>query len=100
MNDYQKLNVLESLGVTVKKENIMRIPFVDSHKEYDNLKGKVFPKGAFVILMCGMLAKILIRNWYELNPNTPFIALGSAIDNFIQTTNTKYRPYPKQLPLT
>jgi len=100
MNDYQRLDVLESLGVTVKKENIIRIPFVNSHKEYDNLKDRKFPDGAFVILMCGMLAKILIRNWYELNPKTTFIALGSTMDDFIQTTNTKYRPYPKKLPLT
>ncbi len=100
MNDYQQLDFLENLGVTVKEENKIKIPFVNSHKEYDNLKGRKFPEGSFVILMCGMLAKILIRNWYELNPNTTFIALGSTMDDFIQLTNTNYRPYPKKLPLT
>lgn len=100
MNDYQQLDILENLGVTVKEENKMKIPFVNSHKEYDNLKDRKFPEGAFVILMCGMLAKVLIRNWYELNPKTTFIAFGSTMDDFIQTSNTNYRPYPKKLPLT
>ncbi len=100
MNDYQKLDFLESLGVTVKEENKIKIPFVNSHKEYDNLKDRKFPEGAFVILMCGMLAKVLIRNWYELNPKTTFIALGSTMDDFIQLSNTNYRPYPRKLPLT
>ena len=100
MNDYQKLDFLENLGVTVKEENKIKIPFVNSHKEYDNLKDKQFPEGSFVILMCGMLAKILIRNWYELNPTVTFIALGSTMDDFIQLSNTNYRPYPKKLPLT
>lgn len=99
-NAYQDLDFLKSLDVKVKDENIIRIPFVNSHKEYDSLKGKKFPEGSIVILTCGMLAKILIRNWYEINPNTTFIALGSTMDDFIQTTNTKYRPYPKKLPLT
>lgn len=100
MNDYQELGILENLGVTVKEENKIKIPFVNSHKEYDNLKDRKFPEGAFVILMCGMLAKVLIRNWYELNPKTTFIALGSTMDDFIQLSNTNYRPYPKKLPLT
>ncbi|MDW3193221.1 MAG: hypothetical protein R8G66_12685 [Cytophagales bacterium] len=100
MNDYQKLDILENLGVTVKEENKIKIPFVNSHKEYDNLKDRKFPEGSFVILMCGMLAKVLIRNWYELNPTVTFIALGSTMDDFIQLSNTKYRPYPKKLPLT
>ncbi|MEM9327845.1 MAG: glycosyltransferase domain-containing protein [Bacteroidota bacterium] len=101
MNDYQKLDILENLGVTVKEENKIKIPFVNSHKEYDNLKDKQFPDGSFVILMCGMLAKILIRNWYELNPTVTFIALGSTMDDFIQLSNTNYSPYPnKTLPLT
>ncbi len=100
MNDYQELDILEHLGVTVKEENKIKIPFVNSHKEYDNLKDRKFPEGAFVILMCGMLAKILIRNWYELNPKVTFIALGSTMDDFIQLSNTNYRPYPKKLPLT
>lgn len=100
MNDYQELDILENLGVTVKEENKIKIPFVNSHKEYDNLKDRKFPEGAFVILMCGMLAKVLIRNWYELNPKTTFIALGSTMDDFIQLSNTNYRPYPKKLPLT
>lgn len=100
MNDYQELGILENLGVSVKEENKIKIPFVNSHKEYDNLKDRKFPEGAFVILMCGMLAKILIRNWYELNPKTTFIALGSTMDDFIQLSNTNYRPYPRKLPLT
>lgn len=100
MNDYQELDILENLGVTVKEENKIKIPFVNSHKEYDNLKDRKFPEGAFVILMCGMLAKVLIRNWYELNPKTTFIALGSTMDDFIQLSNTNYRPYPRKLPLT
>ena len=99
-NDFQNLDILKNLGVTVKEENIIRIPFVNSHKVYDTLEGKKFPDGAFVMLMCGMLAKILIRNWYELNPKTTFVAFGSTLDDFIQTSNTNYRPYPRKLPLT
>ena len=100
VNEHQNLGFLENLGVTVKEENKILIPFVNSHKEYDNLKDRKFPEGAFVILMCGMLAKVLIRNWYELSPQTTFIALGSTMDDFIQLSNTNYRPYPKKLPLT
>ncbi|MEQ8474377.1 MAG: hypothetical protein RIC35_24485 [Marinoscillum sp.] len=101
MNEHQKLDVLEELGVTVKDENKTIVPFKNSYLLFDELKDKKFPDGAIVILICGMLAKIIIPEWFANNPNTTFLALGSSMDDFIQRTNTKFRLYPKSgLPLT
>ncbi|MFY0598805.1 MAG: hypothetical protein JXR03_03980 [Cyclobacteriaceae bacterium] len=100
-NEYQKLDVFERLGVEIKEENQIIVPFKNSYLLFDELKERKFPDGAIVILICGMLAKIIIPEWFERNPNTTFIALGSSMDDFIQRTNTKFRLYPKEgLPLT
>ena len=100
-NEHQKLDVFEKLGVDIKHENQIIVPFKNSYLLYDELKDQKFPDGAIVILICGMLAKIIIPAWFEKNPNTTFLALGSSMDDFIQRTNTKFTLYPKQgLPLT
>ncbi|MFT6867194.1 MAG: hypothetical protein ACJA08_002033 [Cyclobacteriaceae bacterium] len=100
-NEYQKLDIFEKLGVEIKEENQIIVPFKNSYLLYDELKDRLFPDGAIVILICGMLAKIIIPEWFERNPNTTFIALGSSMDDFIQRTNTKFQLYPKNgLPLT
>ena len=101
MNDYQKLDVLIRLGIEVNADRVIKVPFKNSYLLYDELKDRKFPDGAVVILICGMLAKILNPVWFENNPNTTFLALGSSLDDFIQRTNTKFRLYPKEgLPLT
>ncbi|WP_258104784.1 hypothetical protein [Marinoscillum sp. MHG1-6] len=100
-NEYQDLTIFEKLGVNIKKENQVIVPFKNSYLQYDELKEMEFPDGGIVILICGMLAKIIIPVWFENNPNTTFIALGSSMDDFIQRTNTKFRLFPKEgLPLT
>lgn len=100
-NEYQKLEVFQKLGVEVKDENNIVVPFKNSYLLFDELKDRKFPEDAIVILICGMLAKIIIPEWFERNPNTTFIALGSSMDDFIQRTNTKFQLYPKEgLPLT
>ncbi|MEO9477169.1 MAG: hypothetical protein ABJG41_16610 [Cyclobacteriaceae bacterium] len=100
-NEYQNLEVFQKLGVEVKEENNIIVPFKNSYLLFDDLKERKFPDGAIVILICGMLAKIIIPEWFERNPNTTFIALGSSMDDFIQRTNTKFQLYPKEgLPLT
>ncbi|MEP4533074.1 MAG: glycosyltransferase domain-containing protein [Cyclobacteriaceae bacterium] len=100
-NEYQNLEVFQKLGVEVKEENNIIVPFKNSYLLFDELKERKFPDGAIVILICGMLAKIIIPEWFERNPNTTFIALGSSMDDFIQRTNTKFQLYPKEgLPLT
>ncbi|MFT6136479.1 MAG: hypothetical protein ACJAZM_002984 [Cyclobacteriaceae bacterium] len=99
-NDYQDLTYFTQMGIEVKSENQLVIPFVNSYKHYDDLKDKKFPDGAVVLLMCGMLAKILNKVWYENNPKTTFIAYGSTMDDFIQREHTKYRTFPKELPVT
>lgn len=101
MNEHQKLDVLEALGVDIREENKTIVPFKNSYLLFDELKDKKFPDGAIVILICGMLAKIIIPEWFANNPNTTFLALGSSMDDFIQRTNTKFTLYPKTgLPLT
>lgn len=100
-NEFQRLDVFEQLGVTIEEENQIVVPFKNSYLLFDELKDRTFPDGAIVILICGMLAKIIIPEWFQKNPNTTFIALGSSMDDFIQRTNTKFRLYPKEgLPLT
>lgn len=101
MNEHQRLDVLERLGVNVKPENKILVPFKNSYLCYDQLKDWKFPDKAVVILMCGMLAKIIIPVWYRANPTVTFLALGSSLDDFIQRSNTSFRLYPgKGLPLT
>jgi hypothetical protein len=100
-NEHQKLDVFEKLGVEIKQENLIIVPFKNSYLLYDELKDRKFPDGAIVILICGMLAKIIIPAWFENNPNGTFLALGSSMDDFIQRTNTKFTLYPTTgLPLT
>lgn len=100
-NEHQSLTVFEALGVEIKAENQITVPFKNSYRLYDCLKEKSFAEDAIVVLTCGMLAKIIIPVWFSNNPRTTFIALGSAVDDLIEPWTGKFARYPKGgLPLT
>lgn len=99
-NSKQHLDKLERLGLKIKDENRIEVPFKNSYNLFDELKGKIFPTGSIVLLNCGMLAKIIIPEWFKLNPSCTFIAFGSALDDLIQEENSRYILFPKNTPFT
>jgi hypothetical protein len=100
INEYQSLELMRALGIEVKKDHIITVPYLNAYREFDRLKNEKFPPGAVVLMTCGMLAKILLPLWYGKYPKTTFIALGSAIDDFIQPKRMKFRLFPKDFPMT
>jgi len=99
-NPYQDLSFFSTFGLEVKEENIVKVPFKNSYLHYDDYKDMIFPEGSVVLLTCGMLAKILIKEWTKKMDNVTFLALGSALDDLIQRNNINFHPFPKTTPLT
>lgn len=100
VNEFQDLTVLEKLGLQVREEQVIRVPFKNSYELYDDLKERRFEKEAVVLMMCGMLAKILCPVWFDRNPGSTFLALGSALDDLIQKKSIKFRLFPAEFPFT
>jgi len=100
VNEYQSLDVFKQLGIEVKKSRVTIVPYLNSYEMYEQLEHKKFPEGAVVVMTCGMLAKILLPVWYKANPDTTFLALGSAMDDLIQPQKMKFRLFPGEFPFT
>ena len=98
-NPRQDLSFFEKKGLEVNRNRILRLPFQNSHREFKRLKSMQFPDDAVVIMTCGMIGKILMPIWIENNPNTSFLALGSSLDDHIQS-QYRFRLFPKILPMT
>ncbi len=99
VNINQDLTFFQRMGFNIGEDQIIRVPFRNAHEEYDVLKEHTFEKGAVVLLMSGMLAKILCAHWFEHNPNTTFIAFGSSFDDYIQS-KINFNLYPKDFPFS
>ncbi|MBV6645854.1 MAG: hypothetical protein KI790_10415 [Cyclobacteriaceae bacterium] len=99
-NEYQELTFFEHLGIQVKSEKVIKVPFRNSYLEYDKYQNMKFPENAVVVLTCGMLAKILVKAWYESHDDLTVLALGSSLDDQIQKENIDFELYPKDTPLT
>ena len=98
-NPRQDLSFFEKKGLEVNHNRILRLPFQNSHREYERYKSMRFPEDAVVIMTCGMIGKILMPVWIKNNPNTSFLALGSSLDDHIQR-QYRFRLFPKILPMT
>jgi len=98
-NPRQDLNFFENMGLEVRPERVFRVPFQNSHQEYDRFKSMKFAEDAVVITTCGMLGKILMPIWIKNNPCSSFLALGSSLDDHIQN-QYQFKLFPKVLPMT
>lgn len=98
-NAQQSLDVFEQHGVQIAAERVIEVPFKNSYEKYDELFEKSFEPQSIVILTCGMLAKIIIPEWYKRNPEVSFLALGSSMDDFIQP-RWNFRLFPPSYPFT
>ena len=96
-NPYQDLTFFSALGLKVKDDNRINVPFKNSHKEYDKLKDHHFEEGAVILMMCGMLGKVLTPIWFENNPTCTFLTFGSSFDDMIQQ-NINFKLVPKESP--
>ncbi len=100
VNEFQDLSLFEKLGVEVNPERITKVPFRNSYLEYDNYKDQIFAKDSVVVLMCGMLAKILTKVWFENQSHISTLALGASLDDHIQIENIGFELYPERYPVT
>ncbi|MFY0606658.1 MAG: hypothetical protein JXR10_08080 [Cyclobacteriaceae bacterium] len=100
VNEYQDLSLFEKLGVVVSEQRIVKVPFRNSYLEYDKYEDMDFPKDSVVILMCGMLAKILTKAWFDNQNSISTLALGASLDDHIQVENIGFELFPKKYPLT
>lgn len=96
-NPYQDLTFFSELGLDVKEQNRINVPFKNAHKEYDRLKDFKFDEHAVVLMMCGMLGKVLTPVWFEQNPTCTFLTFGSSFDDLIQR-NINFNVLPKRAP--
>jgi len=99
-NELQQLNVVRKFGLQIDEQDVANVPFRDATCLYGDLKDFQFQPGAIVLLSCGMLAKILVPEWYRRNPKTTFITISSSLDDIIQLGDPNYLPYPATLPWT
>ncbi len=99
VNPKQDLTFFKKMGFEFSDEQVIRVPFRNSHEEYEKLKKLAFDEGAVVLMMCGMLAKILCAYWFENFPKTTFIAFGSSFDDYIQSS-INFNLYPEAFPFS
>lgn len=99
-NEYQDLTFFKEYGIEVNPQKVVKVPFRNSYLEYEKYENMAFPKGAVVVLTCGMLAKILVKTWYEKYSDLSVLALGSSLDDHIQKENIQFKLYPESNPLT
>ena len=99
-NEYQDLSFFSDFGIEVDEARVVKVPFRNSYLLYDEYVNYSFPEGAVVLLMCGMLAKILVKDWVKVMNNVTFLALGSSLDDLIQKEKINYKPFPISLPFT
>ena len=98
-NEFQDLSFFRHVGIEVDPKRVTTVPFKNSYLEYDQYAKMKFPKDAVVVLICGMLAKILTKIWYESHDSLTVLALGSSLDDQIQKQMIKFEPYPKEMPM-
>lgn len=85
---------LEQLGVFVYTH--IRIPMKDAWDKYNELKNMTFEKDDVVLLSCGPLASVLACEFFQTNPQTTFLDVGSAFEPY--TRNIWHRCHTKELP--
>lgn len=91
--DFNKLRT--STGVVVyQKESL---PLKNAWSMYDEIRDdyRVFAKGGIVVLSCGPMAEVLVKEWYERRPDVTFLDLGSTFDPF--TRNVWHSCHLKKL---
>lgn len=99
-NENQNLALLKELGIDISPERVFNVPFKNSYLQFEKFRDRSFADGAVVLSTVGMLAKILIKPWFENNPATTFITLGSILDDHIQKNHTAFQLYPARTPFT
>lgn len=86
----------EETGIDVFQK--LTLPKRNAWREYEHIKDRyrVFQKGAVVILSCGPMAEVLVKEWFEQRPDVSFFDMGSTFDPF--TRNVWHRCHRGTLP--
>lgn len=84
----------ESINLDVSK--VINVPARNAWSRYEDLLDEQFETGSIIILACGPLARVLVRQWFERWPDCSFIDTGSAFDPF--TRNVWHRCHQGTLP--
>lgn len=83
------LNFKVSRSITVNTQ--------DAWQSYSDLRDcPNFEKGSIVILSCGPLARVLVKDWFKARPDLTIIDAGSIWDPF--TRGVRHRCHTGQLP--
>jgi hypothetical protein len=94
-NANQKLSHLKKkTGINV--DRTILVPPKNAWEHYEVLLTEQFEPGSIVILACGPMARVLVRQWFERWPDCSFLDTGSAFDPF--TRNIWHRCHLGQLP--
>ena len=61
-----------------------KVPKQDAWSEYENTFSLVdgFAEGSIVLVTCGPMARVLVKEWYEKRPDLTIIDIGSTFDPF------------------
>lgn len=79
----QRFDVLrEKIGILVCQK--ASLPTKNAWREYDLVRDdyRTFVKGGIVILSCGPMAEVLVKEWFGKRPDVTFLDLGSTFDPY------------------
>jgi hypothetical protein len=79
----QDLRPLQRLGIRVRDEHVVRVPWRPSRR-FEQLEHHRFEPGRVVLLTCGVLGSLLVARWVRSNPGVTLLALGNGLDDLIR----------------
>lgn len=93
----QNLDKLEKeTGMVIAQK--YSLPKKNAWADYDRVKNiyNLFQSGSVVILSCGPMAEVLVKEWFEKRGDVSFFDMGSTFDPF--TRGVRHRCHTGKLP--
>jgi len=81
-NDQNLDKLYKELGILVGQK--ISLPKKDAWSRYADIKDnyRLFSSGSIVVLSCGPMAEVLVKEWFERRPDVTFLDLGSTFDPY------------------
>lgn len=81
-NDQNLDNLEKETGMRVAQK--VTLPKRNAWGDYPRIKDyyTIFNKGSIVVLSCGPLAEVLVKEWFQRRPDVTFLDMGSTFDPF------------------
>jgi len=79
----QNLDMFQEI-FNIELSDILTIPAIDGWLEYSNINDycQKYDDGDVVLMSCGPISRILVKEWFEKRPNVSFVGVGSIFDPF------------------